>query len=210
MCWVIDADVTAYFDTIPHDRLLKVVAERVVDGAMLALVKQFLEAPIIDDRDGGRPRRPRQGTPQGGVISPLLANVYLHLLDRTSGGVSSAGTARPLVRYADDFVLLVPSSPEREWAWLHQLMARLGLTLHPEKTRMLDARHDAFVFLGHTHRWRWWRLYLDISPKTLQRIRDEVPRRTRHTRCESPDTVAALNRYIQGARHYFRRVRRRG
>jgi RNA-directed DNA polymerase len=70
MCWVIDADVTAYFDTIPHDRLMKTVAQRVVDGAMLALVKRFLEAPVIDERDGGRPRRPQQGTPQGGVISP--------------------------------------------------------------------------------------------------------------------------------------------
>src|SRR5262249_49936735 len=82
MCWVIDADVTAYFDTIPHDRLMKAVAERVVDGSMLALVKAFLEAPIIDERDGGRPKRNHQGTPQGGVISPLLANIYLNLLDR--------------------------------------------------------------------------------------------------------------------------------
>lgn len=66
MCWVIDADVAAYFDTIPHDRLMKAVAERVVDGSMLALVKAFLEAPIVDERDGGRPRRNAQGTPQGG------------------------------------------------------------------------------------------------------------------------------------------------
>ena len=95
MCWVIDADVTAYFDTIPHDRLMKTVAQRVVDGAMLALVKRFLEAPIIDERDGGRPRRPRQGTPQGGVISPLLANVYLHLLDRNfRHRVAARGPAR--------------------------------------------------------------------------------------------------------------------
>jgi len=75
MCWVIDADVTAYFDTIPHDRLMKTVAQRVVDGAMLALVKRFLEAPIIDERDGGQPQRPRQGTPQGGVITPRTQKV---------------------------------------------------------------------------------------------------------------------------------------
>ena len=147
MYWVIDADVTAYFDTIPHDRLMKVVAERVVDGAMLALVKQFLEAPIIDDRDGGRPRRPRQGTPQGGVISPLLANVYLHLLDRTFRRRVQCGDLQGrLIRYADDFVLLAPRRPEREWAWLHQLMPRLGLTLHPEKTRMVDARQTPLCF----------------------------------------------------------------
>ena len=70
MCWVIDADVTAHFGTIPHDRLMKTVATRVVDGAMLALVKRFLEAPILDDREAGRPRRPWQGTPQGGVMTP--------------------------------------------------------------------------------------------------------------------------------------------
>lgn len=210
MCWVIDADVTAYFDTIPHDRLMKVVATRVVDSGMLALVKQFLEAPVIDDRDGGRPRRPRQGTPQGGVISPLLANVYLHLLDRNFRHRTQRGDLQGrLVRYADDFVLLVPRRPDREWAWLHQLMGRLGLTLHPEKTRMLDARRVPFVFLGHTHRWRRGRLSLDISPKTLRRIRDELRRRTHDTGSSLPATVAALNRYIRGARHYFRRVRRR-
>jgi RNA-directed DNA polymerase len=210
MCWVIDADVTAYFDTIPHDRLMAVVAERVVDGGMLALVKQFLEAPIIDDRDGGRPRRPRQGTPQGGVISPLLANVYLHLLDRNFRRRVQRGALHGrLVRYADDFVLLARQRPEREWAWLHQLMTRLGLTLHPEKTRMVDVRQAPFAFLGHAHRWRWGRLYLDISPKTLQRIRGEVRRRTTKTTASLPLTIAELNRYIQGARHYFRRVRRR-
>ena len=210
MCWVIDADVTAYFDTIPHDRLMKVVAERVVDGAMLALVKQFLEAPIIDERDGGRPRRPRQGTPQGGVISPLLANVYLHLLDRSFRHRVDRGDLRGrVVRYADDFVLLVPHRPDREWAWLQRLMTRLGLTLHPDKTRVLDARRVPFMFLGHTHRWRQGRLTLDISPKTLRRIRDELRRRTHDTSMSLSATMADLNRYIRGARHYFRRVRRR-
>ena len=210
MCWVIDADVTAYFDTIPHDRLMKTVAERVVDGAMLALVKQFLEAPIIDERDGGRPRHPRQGTPQGGVISPLLANVYLHLLDRNFRCHVQRGELRGrLIRYADDFVLLAASRPDREWAWLHQLMRRLGLTLHPEKTRLVNARRVPFAFLGHTHRWKWSRLYLDISPKTLRRLREEVRQRTRHTARSLDATITDLNRYIRGARHYFRRVRRR-
>jgi RNA-directed DNA polymerase len=210
MCWVIDADVTAYFDTIPHDRLMKTVAQRVVDSAMLALVKQFLEAPIIDDRDGGRPRRPRQGTPQGGVISPLLANVYLHLLDRSFRHRVDRGDLQGrLIRYADDFVLLTSHRPDREWAWLHQLIARLGLTLHPEKTRVVDARTTRFAFLGHTHRWQFGRVYLDVSPQTLRRIRDELRRRTHHTGPSLDHTVAELNRYIRGARYYFRRVRRR-
>lgn len=210
MGWVIDADITAYFDTIPHDRLMKTVAQRVVDSAMLALVKRFLEAPIIDERDDGRPRRPRQGTPQGGVISPLLANVYLHLLDRSfRQRVQRGDLWGRLIRYADDFVLLAPHRPDREWAWLQHFVARLGLALHPEKTRMLDARRVPFAFLGHTHRWRFSRLYLDVSPKTLRRMRDEVRRRTRRPGQSLSGTIADLNRYIRGARHYFRRVRRR-
>jgi len=210
MCWVIDADVTAYFDTIPHDRLMKTVAERVVDSAMLALVKQFLEAPIVDDRDDGRPHRPRQGTPQGGVISPLLANVYLHLVDRNFRQRVERGDLHGrLIRYADDFVLLAPHRPDRAWVWLHQVLARLGLTLHPDKTRMLDARRAPFTFLGHTHRWQFDRLYLDVSPKTLRRIRAELRRRTHHTGASLDHVLAELNPYIRGARHYFRRVRRR-
>jgi RNA-directed DNA polymerase len=210
MCWVIDADVTAYFDTIPHERLMKTVAQRVVDRAMLALVKRVLEAPVIDDRDDGRPHRTRQGTPQGGVISPLLANVYLHLLDRNFRLRVQRGELRGrLVRYADDFVLLSPHRPDRAIAWLQQLMTRLGLTLHPDKTRVLDVRHDDFVFLGHTHRWRFNRLYLNVSPKALRRIHDELRRKTRRTGLSLDSMIADLNPYIRGARHYFRRVRRR-
>lgn len=210
MCWVIDADVTAYFDTIPHDRLMKTVAQRVVDRAMLALVKRFLEAPVIDERDGGRPHRTRQGTPQGGTISPLLANVYLHLLDRNFRlRVQRGDLQGRLIRYADDFVLLSPHRPDRAFHWLQQLMARLGLTLHPEKTRVLDVRHDDFVFLGHTHRWRFNRLYLDVSPKALRRIRNELRRKTRQTWLSLDLMIADLNPYIRGARHYFRRIRRR-
>jgi RNA-directed DNA polymerase len=209
MYWVIDADVQAYFDTIPHDRLMKTVAERVVDGAMLALVKRFLEAPIIDERDGGRPQRPRQGTPQGGVISPLLANVYLHLLDRNFRRQVQHGALQGrLVRYADDFVLLAPHRPDRELAWVQRVLRRLGLTLHPEKTRVLDARRTDFVFLGHTHRWRA-RLLLDVAPNAQRRIRTELRRKTRQLGLSLPALVAELNPYIRGARHYFHRVRRR-
>jgi RNA-directed DNA polymerase len=209
LCWVIDADVTAYFDTIPHDRLMKTVAERVVDSAMLALVKRFLEAPVVDARDGGRPQRPRQGTPQGGVISPLLANVYLHLVDRNFRTHVHHGALRGrLVRYADDLVLLAPRCPDRELAWLTRVLGRLGLALHPQKTRVLDARREAFVFLGHTHHWRNGRVFLDVSPKALRRIRDELRRKTRRTGWSLAAMVADLNPYIRGARQYFRRVRR--
>jgi RNA-directed DNA polymerase len=189
---------------------MKTVAARVVDGAMLALVKRCLEAPVIDPRVDGRPRRPRQGTPQGGVISPLLATVDLHLLDRHFRTHVARGALHGrLVRYADDFVLLTPRRPDRARAWRDQLLGRLGLTLHPQKTRVLEARHETVAFLGHTHRWQNGRLYLDVAPKALTRIRDELRRTTRRTGWSLPRLVADLNPYLRGARQYFRRVRRR-
>lgn len=210
MCWVIDADITSYFDTIPHDRLMKAVAERVVDGAMLAWVKMFLEAPVVDEQDGGSPRRRQQGTPQGGVISPRLSNIYLNLLDRNFRRRVEAGEfAGRLVRYADDFVVLAPGQPKRELQWIAAVVQRLGLTLNTSKTRVLDARNERFDFLGHTHRWQNKRLYLDVSAKAKGRIRDQLRRKTRNTWMRLDELVVELNSYIRGARQYFRRVRRR-
>ena len=174
--WAIDADIRQYFDSIPHDRLMKVVATRVVDGSMLALIKMFLSAPMVDTRSSGGPQRPEAGVPQGGVVSPLLANIYLHLLDRNfRRGIERGGLDGRLVRYCDDFVLLSRQCPERELAWLRQLMNRLGLTLHPEKTRVVDTRRESFDFLGYrVHRRSGKRLVLDISPKSQVRIRDRL------------------------------------
>lgn len=210
MHWIIDADISKYFDTIPHDRLMKAVAERVVDGAMLALVKMFLEAPIVDDEEDGRPRRNVKGTPQGGVISPLLANIYLNLLDRNFRRHTEAEELRGrLIRYADDFVLLAPRRPDRELAWVKQLMDRLGLHLHPEKTQVLDVREESFNFLGHEVRWAVRKTYLDVSRKSLARMRDEIRRRTSRPQQELGTVIRELNQYITGARKYFHRVRGR-
>lgn len=216
MGWIIDADVESYFDSIPHDRLMKAVAERVVDGAMLALVKAFLAAPVIDERDGGGPRKSRQGTPQGGVISPLLANIYLHLVDRNFRRRVQAGDLEGrLIRYADDFVLLSPRRPLKERAWLDEILARLGLRLHPTKTRVLYAPEAHFDFLGHrilvTCSIRDGRRgnLMDVSKKSLARIRDELRQRTRNTGLSLDELIAGLNLYIRGAAHYFRHVVRR-
>jgi RNA-directed DNA polymerase len=210
MHWVIDADISKYFDTIPHDRLMKAVAERVVDGAMLALVKMFLEAPIVDEKDDGRPRRNKEGTPQGGVISPLLANVYLNLLDRNFRRHAEEKKLHGrIIRYADDFVLLAPRRPDRELAWVKRLMERLGLDLHPEKTRVLDVTEENFSFLGYEVRWTVRKTHLDISRRALARIRDEVRRRTSRPQASLETVIGQLNRYIVGARNYFRAVRGR-
>jgi RNA-directed DNA polymerase len=206
MCWVIDADITAYFDTIPHDRLMKAVAERVVDGSMLALIKMFLEAPIVED--DGPPRRNRQGTPQGGVISPLLANIYLHLLDRNFRRNVGLGTLQQgrLVRYADDFLVLAKRNPTSELRWIEGLLGKLGLTLSETKTRVVNAWEESFDFLGHTVRFRYGRMYLDIARKSQAKIREAIRGRTRRVGLSLAALVDEMNSYIRGARQYFQRV----
>jgi RNA-directed DNA polymerase len=205
MAWVIDADIEQYFDSIPHDRLMKVVASRVVDSSLLRLVKMFLTAPVIDERKGGGPRRPAAGTPQGGVISPLLSNIYLHLLDKSFRKRTEGGDLQGrLIRYCDDFVLLARQKPEREMSWLRAFMARLGLRLHPEKTRMVNTEEEGFDFLGY-HVWRKQReLRLDLSRRSRRRIGERLREATRRTFQPVEQMVTELNTYIAGARAYFR------
>lgn len=206
MEWIVDADVSRCFDTIPHDRLLRTVACRVVDGSMMALVKKLLRAPVQDERDGGSIVRPRAGTPQGGPASPLLANIYLHLLDRNFRRSVERGVLHGrLIRYCDDFVILCARHPSRELAWLAQIMMRLGLTLHPEKTRIVHARQEWVPFLGYRIRRRpRGRVALDISPKAMMRIRDRLREITRQTYLSQAELIAELNVYIRGAGEYFR------
>ena len=205
MTWGADADVSKCFDKIPHDKLLKTVASRVVDGAMLALVKKHLKAPVVDEQEGGRRTRPRTGTPQGGPASPLLANIYLHLLDRNFRKRVERGELKGrLVRYADDFVIVSPEPPERELQWAERLMTRMGLTLHPEKTRVVDARSEWVDFLGYRVRRRSsGRIALDISKPAMRRISDRLRRSTHRTFLSQEELIKELNVYIRGARAYF-------
>ncbi|MBN1918786.1 MAG: group II intron reverse transcriptase/maturase [Verrucomicrobia bacterium] len=206
MEWIVDADVSRCFDAIPHDKLLKTVASRVVDGSMLALVKKLLTAPVLDERDGGRRTRPRAGTPQGGPASPLLANIYLHLLDRNfRSHVESGELHGRLVRYCDDFVIICPHYPRRERVWLERLMTRLGLTLHPEKTRVVHVRKEWVNFLGYRiRRTSSGRVALDISQKAMTRIRDRLRETTRRTYLSQEELISELNVYIRGSSEYFR------
>lgn len=211
MYWIIDADLASYFDTIPHDRLMKAVAERVVDGAMLTLVKMFLEAPIVDERDGGSPRRNSRGTPQGGTVSPLLANIYLNLLDRNFRRREALGEIQGrLIRYADDLVVLAPTRPDAMLQWLESLLRRMGLSLNTEKTQVKQIiGRESFNFLSHRHfLWRG-QISHDIADKAHRRTKDELRRITRRTWLSLDVLVKELNAYIRGARQYFRRVRRR-
>lgn len=212
---VIDADLSKYFDTIPHAKLLAVVAERVADGAMLGLLKLWLKAPMMEEDEDGTRRNAggghRHGTPQGGVISPLLANLYLHLLDRLwERHHLERRYGAKLVRYADDLVILCRREPERPFALLQQVLGRLDLTLNAEKTRIVDAR-EGFDFLGFRFQVRKSRfsgkVYPHVEPtkRAQQRLRDTVRTLTerRLTRLPLPDIVGRLNRYLRGWSGYF-------
>ena len=156
---VIDADLSKYFDSIPHAKLMAVVAERIVDGGILHLIKLWLKAPVIgaDDkgvkRNVGGGKANSQGTPQGGVISPLLANCYLHLMDRIWQRHHLRGKLQAhLVRYADDFVVLCRRGVEEPLNVVRRVLARLGLNLNEAKTHVVDATQASFDFLGFSIR----------------------------------------------------------
>jgi RNA-directed DNA polymerase len=212
---VIDADLTSYFDTIPHRPLMQLVAQRVSDGSVLRLIKAWLRAPIIEeDRvTGKRKVTPNTcGTPQGGVISPGLANLYLNALDHE---LNEACERHPtMVRYADDLVILAkPGDGSALLAWLKGWLETRGLKLNEEKTRLMDARKEPFCFLGFAVSWRQGfkgkRAYPHVEPsaKSQKKLRDKVRSILNAQTRNQPDlaTVEKLNQVTRGwatAFHY--------
>jgi RNA-directed DNA polymerase len=209
---VIDADLSGYFDSIPHRELLRLVARRVSDGPILALIKAWLRAPIVErDRDTGRPTITgnRRGTPQGGVISPLLANLYLNRLDWQ---VNQRCELRPvLVRYADDFVILTrPGQGTEVMVRLKRWLAAQGLTLNETKTRRLDVRAEGFQFLGFGVSWRRGRSgrnypHVEPHPRSQMKLRDKLREKLNHwTLWRAVDEVIPeVNRLLKGWGGYF-------
>lgn len=214
---VIDADLSKYFDTIPHAKLLATVAERVSDGAVLALIKEWLKAPVSEEDEKGSTRMSggkgnRLGTPQGGVISPLLANLYLHLLDRFWRKYDLAKQYRArIVRYADDLVILCVRDTEPSMKVLRAMLERLDLRLNETKTRIVDATQDGFNFLGFTfavrRSWKSGKLYPHVEPSTkaVKRVKDICTEMTsrQQTLLPLPDLVRELNQRLRGWAGYF-------
>ena len=213
---VVDADLSQYFDAIPHTDLLKSVARRVSDGAVLQLLRQWLKTPVAEQGEAGREKRTGgrdhgRGTPQGGVISPLLANVYMNRFLRAwrERGMAERLQAK-VVNYADDFVILCRGTAGQALAVTRRWMASLKLTLNEAKTGVRDARRECFDFLGYTfgpavHR-PTGRTHLAVRPsrRAVARLRDRVRAilATGNT-LPWPEVVAALNRILRGWRHYF-------
>src|SRR5436190_15878327 len=213
---VVDADLSKYFDTIPHSDLLKSVARRIVDRHVLRLIKLWLKAPI-EERDGDGTRRMSGGkgstcgTPQGGVASPLLANIYTNrfLKHWRLTGRGEAFRAH-VISYADDFVILSRGRAAEALAWTRTVMAKLGLTLNEAKTSVKDARRESFDFLGYTfgpQRYRkdgHWYLGASPSIKSVQRIKTKVGDILVSGNKEPwPKVCHRLNRLLLGWSAYF-------
>nr|WP_243657347.1 group II intron reverse transcriptase/maturase [Chthoniobacter flavus] len=217
---IYDADLEGYFDSIPHEQLMKCVRMRVVDGSVLRLIEQWLRAPVEEESKGGgrrRRRRPESGTPQGGVLSPLLANIYLHWFDHAfhavEGPAQWAGAV--LVRYADDFVIMARQVGTKLEEFVRaKIEDWLGLKINREKTRVVEVREPSaeLEFLGYSFRLdrdlggrkiRYWNM--QPSAKALAREREKLRGLINRRRgCQAlPELIAELNRHLRGWANYF-------
>jgi RNA-directed DNA polymerase len=198
--WVVDADIQGYFDAIPRDLLMREVRGKVADSRVLKLIEAFLNQSVMEDM---KVSETEAGTPQGGVISPILANIYLHPVDEA---LAAAGFE--MVRYADDLVILCKTEPEarRALELLTALMTERGLTLHPDKTRLVDAvPPGGFDFLGyHFEQGQKW-----VRKKSMIQIREKIRRRTPRNGGRSLQAViASINPILKGWFEYFKHSKR--
>jgi len=214
---VYDADLSNYFDTIPHDRLMRAVERRIADRTVLKLIRMWLRCPVVEEGDKGGGKKMDKGTPQGGVISPLLANIYLHDMDRAfyeeKGGPYQVANAR-LVRYADDFVILARYMGTRITRWVEEkLEADLGLRVNRDKTSIvrMGRRGEGLNFLGFTLRYDRDlkgrdRQYLNIIPskKAVGRLRDKIREKTLSGYKKTlREVIKEVNVILRGWSNYF-------
>ena len=217
---VYDGDLAGYFDSIAHDKLIACVRMRVVDGSVLGLIRQWLKAPVVEPPKGRKPptvQRKDRGTPQGGVLSPLLANIYLHWFDHLfeRGDGPAQWAKAKLVRYADDFVVLARHISPQLRGWIEGKLERwLGLQINREKTRVLNLQQigQSLDFLGYTFRYdrdqygrggRYWNL--QPSPKAMAREREALRQlvNPQQSHTPLPELIERLKRHLRGWANYF-------
>lgn len=208
---ILDADLSAYFDTIPHNKLMVLIGKRISDRNVLHLIKMWLKAPVIEDGTPKGGKKNHLGTPQGGVISPLLANIYLHLVDKIinkKGSIFEQNSIK-IVRYADDFVLMGKQIPKIAIDTLKKLLEGMELSLNEEKTKILDVKKEAFDFLGFTigHRKGFKnKKYLSIIPgkKAEKKFRKNIDKYLKeHMHANDAALTKGLNEKIRGWIGYF-------
>ena len=210
---VYDADLSKYFDTIPHDKLQIALKERIADPRLLKLINKWLKVPVYENGHYESGKKNRTGTPQGGVISPLLSNVYLHLLDRIINNPTRlfGKYGIKIVRYADDFVLMGKTLTVEITEKLKNLLQRMGLSINEAKTRQIEARKKSFNFLGFTIRYdkdlkgrdvKYWNII--PSKKSEQKVRDKIKEYLKkHGHCKAQDVADGINSRIRGWLNYF-------
>ncbi|MBO0861632.1 MAG: group II intron reverse transcriptase/maturase [Chloracidobacterium sp.] len=212
---VYDADLKSYFDTIEHGKLLACVRHRVADRSVIKLIRMWLEAKVIEPGEKGPGRKNRQGTPQGGVISPLLANIFLHWFDVHFANGPAKWAKAKLVRYADDFVVLARFQSERLLNDIEGFIeGRMGLTINREKTRIVNLKEEGakLDFLGFTFRYDrdlfgGKHRYLNLTPsiKSMEREKERIRELTDNHHCFQPlpDMIETINWQTAGWKGYF-------
>ena len=212
---VYDADLSKYFDTIPHDKLVIALKERISDPRVIALIQQWLKVPIVEEDGkytGGKSNA--KGTPQGGVISPLLANIYMNLVDRIVNNPQGYFAKRGIrmIRYADDFILIAKHINQETIDKLHGYLERMELTINTEKSKMVKAREESFDFLGFTFRYdqsifskqgRFWNIF--PKPKSEKKIRTKLDTTLKKIGHYPPALVVdKLNPILRGWMNYYK------
>ncbi len=213
-CHVYDADLSAYFDTIPHKELMYLIAQRISDKNILHLIKMWLKTPVMKDNKPTGGKKNKVGTPQGGVLSPLLANIYLNLLDKAVnriGGIFQRNGIE-IVRYADDFVLMAEHIVQESLDYLDTIFDRMKLKLNEEKTQLKKSLDECFDFLGHTFRYsddlhgRKFRKYWNVEPskKSQKKVRGKIKVYLKKNGHKAPlKLVNDLNAITRGWINYY-------
>ncbi|MEA3445841.1 MAG: group II intron reverse transcriptase/maturase [Bacteroidota bacterium] len=208
---VYDADLSSYFDTIPHEKLMILIGKRISDKNVLHLIKMWLKSPVMEDKKIIGGKKNKKGTPQGGVISPLLANIYLNLVDKIVMKMASLPENVRIIRYADDFVILGNSISPRVIEKLKSVLKRMDLQVNTDKTKIINSKETPFDFLGFTFQYRWSKFernkkyyHVQACKKSRSKIKANIKEYLKHNGHRNKIIIIKnLNAKVKGWLNYF-------